>query len=482
MSLISEFLATAARTPAKIALITERSQMSYSDLADLVQAFDIALMTQGVRPGHRIVAATSRPEYCIALALLVSLRSLTVIFSSPSVVAANGLEIDRVVTDDTDLSASGGRVLTIAQDWFLPMGSLPPLRPAEGSGRGTFVFQSSGSTGRPKLIAGPETDRADRMHARGAFGEVDLSERRVASALGIRTGWTMGLALSVLTVGGSLLLLDHERDRLLPYLDLYAVDTLATAVGSLRQALDLANPGQYLRSLRDIRISGALVGTELLAAVERVSAARLHVGYGTAETGNVARRVVSSAHHPGTGFVGDIIRADLDVVFHDETLRPLPGATEGVIGFRPRSGELLRSYLGEAASGGAEGFIDGTFFPGDIGRREGDALFITGRVKNIVNMGGNKLSLEVVEQALETAFPGTRFAALASLDAGRGEGLALAYSGSREVSVQGALSALGRLKANVIVHRTERLPALPLTATGKTDRPALRRDLGLEPK
>ena len=76
MSLIIEFLDVAARHSAKLALITERSQLTYAALTDLVATLDLALSRNGVQHGQTVVLASKRPEFVIAMPLLASLRSL----------------------------------------------------------------------------------------------------------------------------------------------------------------------------------------------------------------------------------------------------------------------------------------------------------------------------------------------------------------------------------------------------------------------
>src|SRR5690554_4004281 len=82
MSLISSFARRVRENPQKIALLTEKSQMTYEDILHLMHLLDVQLTTRGLRPGQVVVMASRRPEFCIAVALLLSLRRLTVIFST----------------------------------------------------------------------------------------------------------------------------------------------------------------------------------------------------------------------------------------------------------------------------------------------------------------------------------------------------------------------------------------------------------------
>ncbi|TAG18874.1 MAG: hypothetical protein EAZ40_11110, partial [Rhodobacterales bacterium] len=61
MTLIASFARTALARPQKIALITEKSQMSFHDLLQLVQVMDLELVTRGLRTGQTVVMASRRP-------------------------------------------------------------------------------------------------------------------------------------------------------------------------------------------------------------------------------------------------------------------------------------------------------------------------------------------------------------------------------------------------------------------------------------
>ena len=82
-----------------------------------------------------------------------------------------------------------------------------------------------------------------------------------------------------------------------------------------------------------------------------------------------------------------------------DTRQPLPEGAEGEL--RVRGPERMLCYLDEEATAAA---IDaaGWFYTGDLGFVEGGCVTVTGRVKEIVNRGGEKFSTREIEEALET--------------------------------------------------------------------------------
>ena len=92
----------------------------------------------------------------------------------------------------------------------------------------------------------------------------------------------------------------------------------------------------------------------------------------------------------------------------DHDGRALATGQEGLLRFRgPR---CVDGYVGNPP--GSEMFFrDGWFYPGDIGRvTEHGMMVVSGREKNIIDLGGHKISPDTVEAAL-MSYPGVSFAA-----------------------------------------------------------------------
>ena len=282
----------------------------------------------------------------------------------------------------------------------------------------------------------------------------------------------MSLLLQTLLVGGSVVALSEGSANALPWIDLYHVDTLGTSPAVLQMMLKQPRVEQYLRGLRDIRVGGAQAGAQLLDAFAQICPAQLHLGYGSAELGPCFRWVHDRANPQPESHLGLFLRPDLKIGFFDEAHNLLPDATEGIVGFRPKTGSFARQYIAEDA-GGQSGFINGWFFPGDILRREGDVYFTVGRTKDIVNFGGNKYSLVTLRKALSAAFPTATIEPIVLKDASGLECLGFAYSAPELLSETAITAALSRF-IGLRVLRSLRLDNLPLTDTGKIDLARLR--------
>lgn len=484
MSLVSEFAKVAARLPQKIALITATSQLTFRDLLAMVQVLDDNLTAQGVRPGQTVAIASPRAEFCITLALLASYRGWTAVFTgiSPQPLVETGLAHDWLIVTEAGVTGPVGRTVAIAPDWFraLDRQDIPDLTAHAGAGA-QFAFASSGTTGVAKFALSSEANRLEALSDNWRFIETGLSGRRGLSSLAAGTGWAFTTNFAFLLAGSSVVSLGIESSQLLPILDLYHVDTLALTPIMVSRMLAIPDAAQFLGGVRDIRFGGSLLNDKLLSDFARICPARFYLSYGAAEIGTCLVNRWSPDAARAAGYVGRLTNPRIEAAFFDENLNPIPGATEGIVGFRSTSAIGARGYLTDPHDA-RTGFHHGFFIPGDVMRRDGDDFFLIGRTKNILNISGNKFSLEMIGDHLARVFPGIELAPLIDSGSDGLERLVLAYRADHALSaaeVQRALDATGRFPA-LEVSRVVRLDRLPLTQTAKIDVQTLRRQIGLD--
>lgn len=479
MRLIQAFCETAARSPKKIALITEKSQLSFEDLLDLTRACEAALWARGLRQGMRVVLDSDRPEFLVAFSLLLSRHSLTVVFAPTAQVLAAEIEFDFLVGTAPNVMVSPARQIVIEPDWFAALGTESPGDYSEAFGEGgEFVHTTSGTTGTPKFVLSQEANRLGG--GIGPYDEIDgeqMAALRSLSTISVQMSWGLSLLLRVLLAGGSVVALSEHRNRPLPYIDLYGVTHVTTTPVVVRQMMDLDNARQYLGSLRAIRVSGAFVGNDLLLGLSQLTCARIYIGYGAAEFGGLSAGVYDASQARPEGYVGELRRADVEIAFFDERMDLLPGVTEGIVGLRVSGRAPDRRYLNPAAGDGRSGFIDGYFFPGDIMRREGQSLYIIGRVKNVINVSGNKISLDAVQAVLMEVLAVMALGCLAAPDDMGLETLVVAYAATEDISAGAVQAVLDARFPGLKLGRMVRRAALPLNPSGKIDLARLRAEL-----
>jgi long-chain acyl-CoA synthetase len=132
--------------------------------------------------------------------------------------------------------------------------------------------------------------------------------------------------------------------------------------------------------------------------------------YGTTETSTIS----SAPAHALTGVAGAVghVAPDVSVRIVDEAGAPLPAGHEGVV--LVRTPVSVTGYFD--TSGQSEtAFRDGHFDSGDVGYLTQDRmLVITGRKKEVLNLGGDKVSPQFIEAAV-AAFKGIREAGALSM-------------------------------------------------------------------
>jgi acyl-CoA synthetase (AMP-forming)/AMP-acid ligase II len=137
---------------------------------------------------------------------------------------------------------------------------------------------------------------------------------------------------------------------------------------------------------------------------------------------------------------------------------------------------VTRGYLGDRAET-ERSFADGWFRTGDLGSLDDDGyLFLTGRIKSLINRGGEKISPEHVEDII-AGCPGVAEAAVFAIpDATYGQrvGAAVVLSDGESVGSEHILEySRSRLSAFEVPDRLDVVASLPHTAKGALDRRAV---------
>ena len=176
--------------------------------------------------------------------------------------------------------------------------------------------------------------------------------------------------------------------------------TWYTAVPTMHQAILARAPKNAdvvaESRLRFIRSSSSALPPTVIAELERVFRAPVVEAYGMTEA---AHQMASNPLPPRTrkpGTVGPNAGPEVRVV--DERGNTVPRGATGEIVIR---GENVTRGYENNPSANETAFIDGWFRTGDQGTMDGDGyLSITGRLKEIINRGGEKISPREVDEII----------------------------------------------------------------------------------
>ncbi len=370
------------------------------------------------------------------------------------------------------VSAPVSTVPVLAAEDLVADGELPGhvVRPGDTA---TVVF-TSGTTGEPKAVAVPHGDimfgMADRLpeFADGPGGRTLLH----AFPLSVPVGQWAALApllagLRVVTMA-----------RLDPGLFLELVDrhgvTDTAMVPATAAALRDARPRPG--TMRRVIVGSARAPMPALRTLRALfPAAELVVDYSSTESGWAgASTVVGDGHRPG--LVG-APNAGCAVRITDEHGAPLGPGETGVVELRLPPGIPVRHYPNDPAATAAT-FRGRWVRMADLGRLDDEGrLHLVARTKDVVSVGGRKVSCPEVEAAFE-AHPAIREAAAFPVaDPILGEELVIALVADRVVTEPELRAHVVELLApHKVPARVVIVDDLPRTRSGKvrkSDLPAL---------
>jgi len=472
MPLFHRFEHTARRVPDKLAILTPANNLTYAQMMEMVDLFDLNLRRH-IGPGRkRIVFASNKAEFFPVMMLLASRSSHSLIFSNGIDLRAQGIAFDHVVSELDPVNTTDTGFIRIRPDWLAPGQDLSPLaayRPVAGAAE--FAFATSGSTGTAKFYPVPEPAFVAALDTARHIYIPDTFTTRHYSTTAPAMRWTQNVAFRHLLHGGSLLALPPDTDAMLNLIDRHGVTTLAVTPAWVEQALATENPAQFLQNIRAIVIAGAYVAPDLMRRLSAHTPARISVSYGATETGGLAAYTYHPDRSYPAGYLGEICDAGFTCTLLDPETRIPTDRPEGLLGVKHPTLLPKTAYLGNTPP--SDAFHNGYFIAGDLIRRNGDSLIHLGRTGEVINLGGNKFALHRIESHLQTALPRFRFCALDRKTPDGQDELVLAYSGDTALEPADINATFTGDLRLCRVARTCRLDTLPLTDRGKIDRRAL---------
>jgi len=411
-----------ARNPQATALAAPgRAPLSYAYLCRHIDATRLSLTAAGITSRHRVaLVAASGPE--LAAAILALAGSATCAPLNPwyradefdfclSTLGATAI----IVEADIDSPAREA-----AREYGIPVIELVPDRRAEA---GLFELKWTRSGQYLERADVTPDDIALVMHTSGSTAwpkRVPLSHQRVcasvcnlAAALELTAqdrclnlkpmyhGAGIATMLAALAVGGSVVCPPlPDIGPFFSWLEKFRPSWFAGTPATHHALLSRARGYRdtIIRCpLRFIRSGTAPLTPNVLRELEHVFGAPVLDAYGMTETGEICCAPLP----PRPRKVGSVgLTVGPEVAIMDETGTPVPRGSVGEVVVRGAS--VIHGYE-DAPQANAEAFREGWFRTGDLGVLDADGyLFIKGRLKDLINRGGQKVSPREVEEALRS--------------------------------------------------------------------------------
>jgi acyl-CoA synthetase (AMP-forming)/AMP-acid ligase II len=287
---------------------------------------------------------------------------------------------------------------------FVLVGDRTEAAPDEAPGRpddGMITLFTSGTTARPKIVPLTHANVCQSAYANAQSLALEPMDRCL-NVLPLFHGHGLTATVMASFAAGASLVAAPGCDvqRFFGWLMEFR-PTWYSAVPTMHQAI-LAEarrlgPRAATHRLRLIRSASAPLPPQMLEALEQTFATAVIEFYGMTET--ASSPIACNPLPPGRRKAGAVgLPIDLSVALMDESGHLLPSDATGEVVVRGAS--VTAGYDNDEAANRAA-FVDGWFRTGDLGFFDGDGyLVLTGRSKEIINRGGEKVTPWEVDEAL----------------------------------------------------------------------------------
>lgn len=479
----------------RVAVVCDGRGITYAELSRRADRLAGGLIELGIRPLDRVVVHLPNiPEFVVLVFALLRAGAIPVLAlpghrrSEISHLCAHSGAVAYAVKDEfggfdyRELAREIPSVRHVlvsgdAQE-FTALESLGsedvPLPRVDPSDPALFLL-SGGTTGLPKLIPRAHDDYAYVMRATAEAMHVGqevayLAVNPVAHQAALACPGVFGSLL----LGGKAVLTSSVRpDEVFPLIRREHVTVTTVVPSVLRLWADSGQKPDLSHLL--IQVGSAPLDPALARRAGEVLGCRIMRWYGISE-GLLTHTRLDDPEDVIMGTDGRPMSRDDEVRIVDESLSPVPEGEAGEM--IARGPYTIRGYYRAPEENTRSFTPDGFFRTGDLVRRSPEGnITIVGRIKDVINRAGEKVSAEEVERQLRT-HPSVQDAAVVGVpDTVLGERtyafLVLTGSEVRTSAMKEFLRGCG-LATYKIPDRLVPLDQLPRTPMGKVDKKALR--------
>ena len=419
---------SAEKYPDKIAVVDGQRRLSYAQLLAEVERIAAGLLALGLRPLDRVIFqlnnslelietffALARIGVIPVLALPAHRRTEIAHFARAS--GAVALLIPDVVrkfdyrqmAQEVLGECPGLRHVIVSGQAGAGQVALADLRagkeaaqalaacPQPAAEEVALMLLSGGTTGLPKLIPRTHTDYI--YGSRQAAKAVGLSAQTVFLALlPIAHNYTLGApgVLGTIACGGTTVVAPGTAaEMVFPLIERERVTWLSAAVPLVPKWLSSELLDRYdLSSLRIFMNGGAKLVPELRQRIEEKFRCTYVESFGTAE-GLLNKTRLDDPEQVRMHSSGRPVSEADEIKIVDPEGRELPDGEPGEL--LVRGPYTIRGYYNNAQANAAAFTADGFYRMGDVVKKVDGHLYLEGRIKDLINRGGEKISCEEVE-------------------------------------------------------------------------------------
>ena len=473
MNVVEPILFQCKLNPLAVAICVPGSKdgsVTYGILEQLIHNVGRSALKSGIAPGTLVAIYIKDTISHIAVILgLMHIGAATLSLREPKPI--KGIKSDVIITDAPGAFSGTETVLAFDQSWLEGDGVASQTAAITGGTEEDIcrIILTSGSTGVSKGVA--FSHRA--LEARIGCDLYQKGPRyahcpRFFCDLGIATSPGFRYAMVFLSCGGTIYFLGPDPLDILQTLDLHKVQGMATSPFGLAEFLKYFEADAAFDVTFDhIICQGAMLSRVLSQRVRARMCHNLYSSYGSTEVKSVAFGPASVLESiPGAvGYIQPGVTAEII----DKSGMVLPPLKDGAL--RVRTAHMATGYVGDEEATQTF-FRDGYFYIGDIGHLTPDGLLvITGREKTALNVGGDTVSPELVEDVI-TSFTGIQEAGVFAQNNDLGVAELCALIVTRQAFNESALRqhCASRLPPSFVPSRFVIVDMLPRGGQGKIER------------
>ena len=502
--------------PGKIGLVDDVGRFTYSQLREKVDRLAISLMKLGIKPRDRVfLQFPNWHEYIYAFFAMQKIGAITVLL----IPRHNQLEInhlarltepvawilpkqygkieyqpiiDDVLKENPQIkhiiqvrAAENGKYLSLdklVEQAELTKDNVKALEESRPDpDEVSHIMPTGGTTGLPK--ASPRTHNCyiENIEYHSRAWEITSNDTlMVITPVGHSMAMHWGIGAAFFNYAKLVLLDSVKAEDICEWIQKEKVTAIPSVPALIARVVNMEGLEKYdLSSLRTISVGGAPSTPELVRAVYDKLKCIFINGFGSSEGTNTATRPSDSIEIICNSVGRPVCPYDMIKII-DDAGNELPPGVEGEL--VSKGPGIFTGYF-KSPEGNSQIFTkDGFFRTGDKAKKDQFGnITITGRIKDIIIRGGEKISPVDIEKLI-SAHPDIREVAVVGMpDPILGERIC-AYVISRpgtRLTFEGVIAFLRGMGASVLQlpERIEFVQGLPVTKVGKVDKKALREDI-----
>jgi acyl-CoA synthetase (AMP-forming)/AMP-acid ligase II len=419
MPSLADLLLATDRRESAIILPETDTEIAYGSLSEQVERLACCLRQSGLRPGQTVaIALPNGIEFLVSFLAATRARLVAAPMN-----AALKVEEFRFLLENSEarvvITTSGtSPIRDAASASNLPIWT--PSRTATGdvelSGPGfssstkdvpdapvpediALLMHTSGTTGRPKAVALTHANLMASVRNISAHYALSPADTGLVVMPLFHGHGLIGATLSSLCAGARIVLPDRfSAHAFWPLVEEHAV-TWYSAVPTIHEILLVRAVSDHAPSrsgLRFVRSCSSPLSSSTMKRLEDRFAAPVIEAYAMTETSHQA---TSNPLPPGVRKPGTVGRGtNVEVGILGDGGKLLEDGTEGEVVVR---GETVMHGYSRNLEATRQAFTDGWYLTGDLGMLDRDGyLRLTGRIKELINRGGEKISPSQVDAVL----------------------------------------------------------------------------------